>query len=557
MQGSLCARERLPKRNARLAACARIVLAIALAMTLAPGIAYGAYAGVNTGSMDNPTTNAYNSDTENVGTVDNPYRILVGQGASCRPSAFWSNGENQASGGGAIIPDMVIVFENREGNTVDGTLLSSYTMNTAQRDPNYLNETWTYAFRFGPYVATDTSTGDLRFATASKGSFSLYFPTYQFKLNVAELTKSLDEKQQAHPGDTVSVTYYGGYDSSQTSRGTNYTIDFAKTDTNTEFDKSFVVDADGFITIDPLPTGGNYVVKKTVSNSDKSALREKVSEGRTLLSDTEVSSDGSDVASEKYWVSQAAYTTFDKAIKTAQSVIDDGLADQGSVNVAYNVFVEAYEAFSAERSPGKASSKSDPVVLVDESTGIKVSGDLPKGVSLKVGNGIEGDEKYVRLAASTFDRFTPVDHEILGEFTIDLVDEMGQPFEFSEPITLTFSFGPDNAGREGRLIHYWVDERGVGCYEYFDEGVSQTGEVSVQVSSLSPFRYVAAPVVQAADDGEKDVAGDDGKNGPKNSKGASLLAPTGDSPLTLAAGGLTLAAGAAALLLAAARKKLI
>ena len=107
------------------------------------------------------------------------------------------------------------------------------------------------------------------------------------------------------------------------------------------------------------------------------------------------------------------------------------------------------------------------------------------------------------------------------------------------------------------MIHYWVDERGVGCYEYFDEGVSQTGEVSVQVSSLSPFRYVAAPVVQAADDGEKDVAGDDGKNGPKNSKGASLLASTGDSPLTLAAGGLTLATGAAALLLAAARKKLI
>lgn len=225
-------------------------------------LAAKAFEGVNTGSMDNPSTNAYNADKEDVGSVDNPYRILVGEGASCRPSAFWSNGENAASGGGQIIPDMRIVFENREGNVQDGTLLYSYDMNTAERNAENLEPTWNYAFRLSPYVASDTSTGVLRFATASKGSFEFYFPTFEFKVNAQYLTKDLSAAHQLKPGDVAQVTYYGAFDDGQTSRGTNYTINFDTTDSNTTYQEEFIVDEDGFITIDPLPTGGNYTVDK-------------------------------------------------------------------------------------------------------------------------------------------------------------------------------------------------------------------------------------------------------------------------------------------------------
>lgn len=225
-------------------------------------LAAKAFEGVNTGSMDNPSTNAYNADKEDVGSVDNPYRILVGEGASCRPSAFWSNGENAASGGGQIIPDMRIVFENREGNVQDGTLLYSYDMNTAERNAENLEPTWNYAFRLSPYVASDTSTGVLRFATASKGSFEFYFPTFEFKVNAQYLTKDLTAEHQLKPGDVAQVTYYGAFDDGQTSRGTNYTINFDTTDSNTTYQEEFIVDEDGFITIDPLPTGGNYTVDK-------------------------------------------------------------------------------------------------------------------------------------------------------------------------------------------------------------------------------------------------------------------------------------------------------
>ena len=225
-------------------------------------LAAKAFEGVNTGSMDNPSTNAYNADIEDVGSVDNPYRILVGEGASCRPSAFWSNGENAASGGGQIIPDMRIIFENREGDVQDGTLLYSYDMNTAERNAENLEPTWKNAFRLSPYVASDTSTGVLRFATASKGSFEFYFPTFEFKVNAQYLTKDLSAEHQLKPGDVAQVTYYGAFDDGQTSRGTNYTINFDTTDSNTTYQEEFIVDEDGFITIDPLPTGGNYTVDK-------------------------------------------------------------------------------------------------------------------------------------------------------------------------------------------------------------------------------------------------------------------------------------------------------
>lgn len=234
--------------------------------------------GANTGSMDNPSTNAYNAEEENVGSVDNPYRILVGEGASCRPSAFWSNGENAASGGGQIIPDMRIVFENREGDVQNGTLLYSYDMNTAERNAENLEPSWKNAFRFSPYVASDTSTGVLRFATASKGSFEFYFPTFEFKVNAQYLTKDLSAEHQLKPGDVAQVTYYGAFDDGQTNRGTNYAINFETTDSNTAYKKDFVVDEDGFITIDPLPTGGNYTVDKVAAESS-TPITYKQSEG--------------------------------------------------------------------------------------------------------------------------------------------------------------------------------------------------------------------------------------------------------------------------------------
>lgn len=141
---------------------------------------------------------------------------------------------------------MALLFENREGGSLSGELIASYAMDTSLRNRDNLNESWSPAFRFSPYVETSIEDGKLRFATASKGSFETYFPTFQFRLNVAYLTKGLPDDQRIEAGDQVVVSYYGNYSASQTDRGANYSIDFSVEDANVVSQIEAVVGDDGY-----------------------------------------------------------------------------------------------------------------------------------------------------------------------------------------------------------------------------------------------------------------------------------------------------------------------
>ncbi|MGI6217989.1 MAG: leucine-rich repeat protein, partial [Coriobacteriales bacterium] len=260
--------------------------------------------------LDGPSTDAYNADTA-TGDTDDPYRILIAQSSDTdfsqytRPSAFWSGtGQNTASGNSEFTP-FAVVFEQRDGNTTDGTLVSSMTFDmhdgcgrntgVATLGPVLTDSTgsaatvwaglgassqssWTYAFRLAPYSKLDTSTGSLRIAFGWHGCFGTYFDDWSYTFDAVTATADLDSDYQIHAGDTITLTYYGGYDVTQTSRGTSYSYDIDSTSTVNTYGSyevlgdptgvsyTAVVDDDGYATFsgdNSIDYGGNYTVTIT------------------------------------------------------------------------------------------------------------------------------------------------------------------------------------------------------------------------------------------------------------------------------------------------------
>ena len=90
------------------------------------------------------------------------------------------------------------------------------------------------------------------------------------------------------------------------------------------------------------------------AGADKTALDSAIDEATATLEATMVSADGSDVPSNKKWVSQDAYDAYKSAIDKAQGVLDDGAADQDAVNAAVSELAEAAKAFQAAQKDGAA-----------------------------------------------------------------------------------------------------------------------------------------------------------------------------------------------------------
>lgn len=280
-------------------AAARILLSIVLTLGMVVAVPATAFA------FDGPRQDAYNAAPAS-GASDDPYRILVtkiGDPEQTRPSAFWSGtGNNAASGEESFVP-FSVAFEQRAGNIVDGALVSSMTFDMhdgagrhegaaalgpvlpkASGGPadvwggleSSQQSDWTYAFRLSPYTAQDTSTGDLRIAFAWHGCFATYFDNWEYAFDAVRATSGLSKDKQVKAGDTVTMSYYGGYDVGQTSRGTGYGIDFSTTSTtNTSSSASSVlgdpssigyeavVGEDGFARFSGMDSpqyGGNYTV---------------------------------------------------------------------------------------------------------------------------------------------------------------------------------------------------------------------------------------------------------------------------------------------------------
>ncbi len=239
------------------------------------------------------------------GTTADPYVISVSSGDYTRPSAFWSGTGVNAVSGGEGVGSFAVVFDSGPSDynstmffdmSVSGGLNSGkalfgplYIGSGASGVPgSYIGDptddfdlaaivwdgNWTYAFRLCPYVTFQNTDGDAameRLAFNWKGCFATYFDDWAYRFNAAGALGAAE-------GQTVTLTYYGGYLADQTSRGTNYTPNFntiatdltygsgmySTSDSPADIDgysASAVVGADGYVTFagsQAIKYGGNY-----------------------------------------------------------------------------------------------------------------------------------------------------------------------------------------------------------------------------------------------------------------------------------------------------------
>lgn len=247
---------------------------------------------------------APNEQNTGAGTTANPYVLSVTASDYTRPSAFWGQTNNTNSVvGWSGIRECAVVFDSGDenysskmffdmtvgngngihvGKAAYGPLYSglykdiqggiagsnsSVAAGSLEEAADVWNGSWTYAFRLCPYTTfkdvDNNGTAD-KLAFNWKGCFGTYFDkwTYSFDASAA---------LGATSGQTVTLSYYGDYDANQTSRGTDYTVDFDSTttslaysgyttsDTPVGYSVSAVVDDDGIVSFtNGVRYGGNY-----------------------------------------------------------------------------------------------------------------------------------------------------------------------------------------------------------------------------------------------------------------------------------------------------------
>lgn len=238
------------------------------------------------------------------GTTADPYVLSVTSSDYTRPSAFWGqSGHTNSVVGWSGVRECAVVFDSGTSNysskmffdmTVgDGNGIhvgkatygplysglykdihggiagsnSSVAAGSSTEAADVWNGAWTYAFRLCPYTTFQDSNNDRKadkLAFNWKGCFGTYFDKWTYSFNASAACG-------ATPGQTVTLTYYGGYDANQTSRGTNYTVDFSSTTTNLTYSgyttsdtpvgysQSAVVDSSGIVSFtNGIRYGGNY-----------------------------------------------------------------------------------------------------------------------------------------------------------------------------------------------------------------------------------------------------------------------------------------------------------
>lgn len=86
--------------------------------------------------------------------------------------------------------------------------------------------------------------------------------------------------------------------------------------------------------------------------TNKTILESNITSANTLLNATNISTDGTDIPSNQYWVTQSVHDTFASAISDAQNVDDDADATQAEVDTAASELSDAITTFDATRQLG-------------------------------------------------------------------------------------------------------------------------------------------------------------------------------------------------------------
>ncbi|SHJ54468.1 Ig-like domain-containing protein [Parasporobacterium paucivorans] len=177
---------------------------------------------VQTGQMGSPSLASYAGTGA---SLSDPYRIAVSPNAFTAPSGFWGPEVNGVENGCGVFAVSFEQYPMVSGKTA-GNMISSSTFDLGNNGTSVWNGSWTYAFRFPTWTVFDTSTGDLRMAFPYKGNFDLYWTDWEYKFDAAGQTAGLSADKQIKAGDVVCITHYGNYIQGQSSRGTNYTVNF-------------------------------------------------------------------------------------------------------------------------------------------------------------------------------------------------------------------------------------------------------------------------------------------------------------------------------------------
>ncbi|MBX9034643.1 hypothetical protein [Gordonibacter massiliensis (ex Traore et al. 2017)] len=260
-----------------------LVAAVALTMSLAiPAFAVG-------GQMQSPYS-ASGGVTDSSGA----YLVDVDSTAFTAPSKFW--GFNSMDGGPG---SFAVHFENAANNSsmsfdmanahagvaaygplytdgsssgTPGSYVGNITTDPAEAADVWSGD-WVYAFRVCPSATFGTDpSGNAAVGFNWKGCFGTYFDTWDFSFNAASVLGD------SAKGAEITLTYYGGYVASQTSRGTSYGADLASTATDLSYGSTTAgatvntpdtpvgtsytatADAEGNVTFHGIVYGGNYTI---------------------------------------------------------------------------------------------------------------------------------------------------------------------------------------------------------------------------------------------------------------------------------------------------------
>ena len=109
-------------------------------------------------------------------------------------------------------------------------------------------------------------------------------------------------------------------------------------------------------------------VRQPGTAANKAALNTAISNAQSTLTGTPVSTNGGDIPSNQFWVTQAVRDTLQGAITAAQSVRDNAIATQSEVNDAVTTLNAAITTFNSARQPGTAANKAALISAISSAT---------------------------------------------------------------------------------------------------------------------------------------------------------------------------------------------
>lgn len=435
-----------------------------------------------------PATTSLSSTPSSVaysgtGTSSDPYRIAVAVGASCAPSKFWGD-STQSNGVGKF----AVSFEEFTGNTTAGKLISSYTFDLGKNATSVWDGTWTYAYRFPAWTVFNTSTGSLRMAFPYKGNFDTYWTDWTYKFDAVGQTSGLAEDKQLKPGDTVVITHYGDYSESQTSRGTDYYVDFEEhmdytgggllsggipnpvpITATAPVTASYyaVVDEDGYATFsgdNAIQYGGNYYV-------DKASISLEAENGRTSI-DTK---NGTLQLNASVSPSNAGQNvTWEIVQGSSLATIDQNglLTAIANGQVVVRAYLDNYKSLYRDYTINITNQIS---TVKNISNGINATGYIPSDYELIV-NPINSDKENIKSLFNIKSDSTV----ILGYYDIHF-EKQGSVMTSDSPITLTFDVGNQYNGKTAVIYHNHN-----GKITQYSTVISD-GKAVIQVENFSEF----------------------------------------------------------------------